>query len=172
MDFLRRSSGEENGRKIPTYPAATLAFHVATKGAQLGSCAGLGISVMASVVSVCLGRKRPELFRKIMVPFTLLGVGATSGLLYGKHYRNELDDLGVDDRAYRIVNNEGQNKVDKYSLGGLLAGALAGVIVGQNFFTLSFAGLALGPCFYKAEGMYIAYKKSKNVEIYDEKWTK
>jgi Protein of unknown function (DUF1757) len=172
MDFLRKSSGEQSGHKIPLYPAATLALHVVAKGAQVGSAAGLGITVVASVVSFCLRRKRPELFRKIMFPLTLVGMGATSGLLYKKHYYNELDEMAVDDRAFRIANNHGQTKVDQYSLGGFFTGAVAGVIVGQNLLALSCAGLALGPLFYKAESMYVEYKKSKNLDMYDPKWPK
>ena len=171
MDFLRKSSGDKLDTKVPLYPAATVALHVVAKGAQVGSAAGLGITVMTSVVSFCLRRKRPVIFRKIMFPMTLAGVGVTSGLLYKKHYHNELDELAVDDRAYRIANNHAQNKVDRYSLGGFFTGAVAGIIVGHYFLAFSCSGLALGPLYYKAESMYNEYKKAKNLDIYDREST-
>ena len=165
MDFLRKVSDEKYGI-IPTYPAQTVALHVAGKGAQIGSCAGLGLTAFTAVACTLIRRKRPQAWKWIMVPSTILGTSATLGLLYYKHLNDELDEAAVDDRALRIANNVEQKKVDKYGLGGFAVGAVGGVIAGQNILSLSCTGIALGVMYYLAERKYNDDKERKIMEMY------
>lgn len=165
MDFLRKVSEEKQGI-IPTYPAQTLALHVVAKGAQIGSCAGLGLTALTAVACTLMGRKRPQAWKRLMVPSTILGTAATSGLLYYKHSKDELDEAAVDDRALRITNNAEQIKCDKYGLSGFAVGAVSGVIAGQNILSLSCTGIALGVMCYLAEKKYNDDKKRKALEMF------
>ena len=160
MDFLRKVPEEKLGI-MPTYPAQTLALHCAAKGAQVGSCVGLGLTAFTAVACTLIGRKRPQAWKRLMVPSTILGTLATSGLLYYKHSKDELDEAAVDDRALRIANNAEQIKVDKYGLTGFAVGAVGGVIAGQNILSLSCTGIALGVMCYLAETKYNDDKKKK-----------
>lgn len=170
MDFQRKIKREENGDIIPTYPAQTLALHVAVKGAQLGSCAGAAITLLVSTGYLLRRRPRPDVWRKIMAPSTLSGAAISSAFLYENHMDGKLDEASVDDRAYRIANNHEQLKVDRYGLGGFVSGAISGVIVGQNLLSLSCTGLVMGLAFYEAERRFIKNKDSKTMDLYKPKW--
>ena len=166
MDFLRKVPEEKRGL-IPTYPALTLALHVAGKGAQIGSVAGLGLTALTAVACTLVGRKRPQAWKMIMVPSTIVGTSTTCSLLYSKHLNNELDDAAVDDRAQRIANNTEQIKTDKYSLAGFSLGAVVGVIAGQNVVSMSCTGIAAGVLFYFAEREKNNAKKRKAMEVFN-----
>ena len=170
MDFQRKIKKEENGDIIPTYPAQTLALHVAVKGAQLGSCAGAAFTLLVSAGYLLRRRPRPEVWRRIMVPSTLAGAAISSGFLYKNHMDGKLDEASVDDRAYRVANNHEQTKIDKYGLGGFVSGALGGVIVGQNLLSLSCTGLVMGLIFYEAEKRFNKNRDAKTMDQYKPKW--
>lgn len=124
MDIQRKIDKQKyTDSDVPLYPARTLISHVAVKGLQLGSLVGIG----GVVPFFAFYRKMPfpAAFRTL-VPFSsALGCAASLALLYGKAYSGELDsDDSVDDRAYRIYKNEGQNKVDTYSFIGAMSGIL------------------------------------------------
>jgi small-conductance mechanosensitive channel len=62
-------------------------------------------------------------------------------------YNKNLDDAGVDDRAYRLSQNAKQNEVDKIAYTGGLVGLSAGVLgnIGlQASLSMSGLGLASG----------------------------
>ena len=125
MDFNRKIDSASYGDSdLPLYPARTLAIHVAVKGLQFGSVAGVfAISPFASFYW-----KRPffSTFRAVTPASTILGCAASLGLLYGKYLSGDLDSAeAVDDRAYRIYKNKGQNDVDKYSFIGFITGLSA-----------------------------------------------
>ena len=104
-----------------------------------------------------------------MVPSTLIGAAISSGFLYKNHLDDKLDEASVDDRAYRIANNHEQTKMDKYGLGGFVSGAVGGVIVGQNLFSLGCTGIIIGLIFYQVEKHFIAHKNAK-IDLYKPKW--
>ena len=70
------------------------------------------------------------------------------GLLAAKEYKGELSVEGVDDRAFRIVHSQSQQRVDRGSEIGALAGAAAGAVLGRHGFrsvlASSFTGVAIG----------------------------
>ena len=77
-----------------------------------------------------------------------LGSFVSLGLLVGKAASSDtMTDEGVDDRAYRIANNAGQNKVDSLSMYGLLAGGAIGVFSGR-LLSCSSTGVAVGTAMY------------------------
>lgn len=166
MDFLRKVPEEKRGL-VPTYPALTLGLHVAGKGAQIGSVAGLGLTTLTAVACTLVRRKRPQAWKIIMVPSTIVGTSFTCAMLYFKHMNNELDDAAVDDRAQRIANNTEQIKTDRYSLAGFSIGAVLGVIAGQNIAAMSCTGIAAGVLFYFAEREKNDAKKRKAMEVFN-----
>ena len=56
----------------------------------------------------------------------------------------------IEDRAYRLVNNESQNKVDRYSAIGALSGATVGAISIGRPLVGGFVGIAGGVAAYLA----------------------
>ena len=65
--------------------------------------------------------------RNIAPISSFLGGSLSLGSLYAKYLSGDLvSNEAVDDRAYRIYKNEGQNKVDKYSIIGTAAGMSLG----------------------------------------------
>ena len=141
---------------MPSYPARTLGIHCAVKGSQVGSV--LGLAVITPILA--WRRKKPmsQMWKSVMLPATLFGTALSSGLLYYKDVKGSLDIAGVDDRAFRIVNSPGQNKVDLYSAIGVGVGATSGVVVGGAVVPFACTGIALGVAFYGAEKYYLANK--------------
>ena len=92
---------------------------------------------------------------------TIVGATFSSSMLYGKDLKGDLTIPGVDDRAYRIVKNPGQVKVDRYSLIGFGAGAVVGTIVGGATVPLACTGIAMGPMAYLIEKKYVENKVVK-----------
>ena len=153
MDFDRVADPKKyTDDSMPTYPARFLTQHCVIKGVQLGSSVGILVFPLVSI------------FRKIsfsgawkvtMPASATVGVAISLGLLYYKHSTGALDADGVDDRAYRIKHNEGQNKVDFYSGVGAVAGGALGVLGSRSVLSSAIAGsltgVALGIGAYGAE---------------------
>lgn len=129
MDLNRKVDQSAYTNEMPEYPARVLTTHCAMKGVQLGSILGTAILTPA----YAFYRKVPlgSSLRTCAFPGTLLGVALSLSMLYAKDYNGSLDVAGVDDRAYRLVHNEGQVKVDQYSVIGAAAGATAGAVLGR-----------------------------------------
>jgi hypothetical protein len=120
MDLNRKADSNKYSEDMPAYPARVLATHVLVKGLQVGSILG----VVAATPVLSYYRKAPFISTlKNVVPVStgVFGVIAL-GMLYGKVYNGSMDTDGEDDRAFRISKNQGQNKVDKYSFIGSIAG--------------------------------------------------
>jgi len=81
----------------------------------------------------------------------IIGGLLVPSLLIAKDFNGDLTEDGVDDRAYRIVHNEGQNLVDKYSLIGVCTGSICGVILGSGYLPAMSTGVALSVIFYGVE---------------------
>ncbi|KAJ1398705.1 hypothetical protein B484DRAFT_406576 [Ochromonadaceae sp. CCMP2298] len=63
------------------------------------------------------------------MPFApILGCSLTLNALYIKNYRTPMEADGVDDRAYRIMHNTKQTKVDQFSIVGAAVGAAVGAV--------------------------------------------
>eukprot|EP01032_Pedospumella_encystans_P027343 gene27343-30907_t len=136
---------------LPTYPARVLAVHVAQKGVQAGALGGL---LMVPVISYL--RKLPlrTAWTRVMVPAPFIGTAISLSMLFAMDYYKPMGLEGVDDRAFRIMNNAGQVKVDKYSTVALAAGAAIGAVtIGGLSAILAGAstGVAAGVGVYSAE---------------------
>lgn len=159
IDVCRKVDQSQYSDTMPTYPGRTLVGHVATKGLQLGSIVGL---ILTPVLAWRRKAAIANVWRGFVPKATIVGTAFSSSMVYYKDMTGGLDIAGVDDRAYRIVHNEGQVKADRYSLIGAAAGAVTGVIVGGSTLPLSCTGIALGVLVYGAEKKY---NKSKEFEV-------
>jgi hypothetical protein len=144
---------------MPSYPGRTLVVHVATRGLQLGSIVGL---ILTPLLAWRRKSALATVWRGFVPKAAIVGSVVSSSIVYYKDTTGALDIAGVDDRAYRIAHNEGQVKVDRYSLIGGAAGAVTGVIVGGAMLPLACTGVALGVAAYGAEKKY---KTSKDSEV-------
>ena len=145
---------------MPTYPGRTLAVHVATKGLQLGSIVGL---LLTPILAWRRKSSYVTVWRTFVPAATLLGGTFSSSMIYMKDIKGDMTVDGVDDRAYRIVKNKAQTKVDTYSAMGATAGALTGVIVGGATLPLACSGVALGVAAYATEKQYNATQAPPDV---------
>eukprot|EP01036_Dinobryon_divergens_P041628 gene41628-55198_t len=145
---------------MPPYPARVLTQHVAIKGLQIGSVAGL---IIVPVLSVIRGRKLSSTWKVVMPVACTLGAAASLGILYYKaEFQKVLDVEGVDDRAYRIKHNANQSKADLYSGVGAVAGATIGILSKGYLGTAiagSLTGVGLGVI---AMGAQLYYNKHKD----------
>lgn len=134
MDIQRKIDHSLYGdNDLPEYPARKLIIHVAIKGLQLGSV--LGVFALTPAVAFYY-RKRLSIrdaFRYTVPASTILGGVFSLGLLYGKYYQGDLSSNdGVDDRAYRLHKNSGQQQVDRYSFIGFMTGHLLQNLILRN----------------------------------------
>lgn len=109
---------------FPRWPGAVLATHVVARCTMAGSFfGGLGASV-----AWARSGGHDSLLRRAWPTWALrgAGVGALCGaaMVAGKAATLEQDD--VDDRAYRLLHNEGQTAVDTWATAGCVAVAAAG----------------------------------------------
>lgn len=139
LDFSRYDDVPEN---LPEYPARVLFGHITMKGMQLGSVVGC-----MSIPIVSLVRKQPVgLTARTVFPLTVMG-GLAVGYsrLYMAYLDGKLDEKGVDDRAYRLIKNVEQRKVDQYTAMGAIIGVVAGLTAakGRPGVTLSSACMGI-----------------------------
>jgi hypothetical protein len=139
---------------MPEYPARTLIVHILNKGLQMGSLFGLIIITP----SIAIFRKKSfgEIWKKAMPLSAMFGTITTTGLLTYKAQDSAtvpaFDAAGIDDRAYRLVRHEGQNKMDKYAfVGGLIGCGVGGVLLRSALVASTSTGIALGSMVYAAE---------------------
>eukprot|EP00281_Chroomonas_sp_CCMP1168_P022679 CAMPEP_0206235478 /NCGR_PEP_ID=MMETSP0047_2-20121206/13172_1 /ASSEMBLY_ACC=CAM_ASM_000192 /TAXON_ID=195065 /ORGANISM="Chroomonas mesostigmatica_cf, Strain CCMP1168" /LENGTH=210 /DNA_ID=CAMNT_0053659687 /DNA_START=29 /DNA_END=661 /DNA_ORIENTATION=+ len=121
---------------MPEHPGATLLSHVALRGAQVGSLAG--VLIFAPIQWIRGGRK--EALLKTIAPrigaMGLLGGGVLGGAMVvgmalappssKPSSKPPWTDDGVDDRAFRISHNQKIIDQDNYLAGGALAGLVCG----------------------------------------------
>mmetsp|Transcript_8193 Transcript_8193/g.12228 ORF Transcript_8193/g.12228 Transcript_8193/m.12228 type:complete len:176 (-) Transcript_8193:109-636(-) len=155
MDLNRKIDASNYGdNDLPLYPARTLICHVALKGFQLGSV--VSVCIIAPAVSMYRRQPISTTFRSIIPIASLMGGSLSLASLFAKYNKGDLNSNdAVDDRAYRIYRNEGQNKVDKYSFIGAIAGAAASIVVPSTSISLLLAsastGMATGVLIYAGE---------------------
>lgn len=153
MDINRKIDAEKySAAELPAYPARVLIAHVGMKGLQVGSTAGLfiGVPLISYLRKIPVGVS----WTRVMMASPVVGSVATLSLLYAKHYNTPMDEDGVDDRAFRIMNNKGQVQADRYSIIGASVGAAFGAVAlagVQKIVASSATGLALGFLYQAAE---------------------
>jgi len=136
--------------RMPPYPARTLLAHCAAKGCEW-SVLGLAVFPLLRLTRF-RGAPPAAAFRAAFLGAPAAGLAATSLMLAVK--ARGMDDAGVDDRAFRISKNAGQNEVDREALLGGALGAAAGALArGGALNTLAAAslGVALGVAYHGAE---------------------
>lgn len=144
MDWNRKVVQSDYSEKMPEYPARVLSIHMLHKGLQTGSIIGV-----ISIVPYILLRKvkMADAWRKAVPVATMI---VTPVCVAVPHFMG-LDVAGVDDRAFRLTKNVGQNKVDMYSTIGLGIGAATGAITGLGLLPCATTGIALGTVAYVIE---------------------
>lgn len=168
LNFDRKiDEASYDATSLPTHPARVLSVHVAQKGFQAGSLAGLFLGVPL----VGYLRKIPlrSAWMRTMVPAPFIGGVVTLSMLYALDYSKPMGVDGVDDRAFRIMNNTGQVKVDKYSTVGAAVGAAVGAISLGGLSTIlagTSTGIAVGVLAYCVE-KHGWLKDVKNIKFPD-----
>jgi hypothetical protein len=154
MDFNRKvDSNSYTALDMPLYPARVLTAHCAVKGIQAGSLIGLLVVTPFQYFV----RKTPltQAWRSAVPTSAVAGTALSFGLLAYKGYQGALDVAGVDDRAYRISQSQGQVKVDRYSMIGGLTGASVGAVVSRlglrSVLASGCTGVAVAVLYYVVE---------------------
>lgn len=127
MNLFREIDKEKyTDKDMPKYPARSLAFHCVFRGIMAGATVGLLSSPIYAKIA-----KRPVLQVWLM---TMPVFSAAGGLILGLYVAAEHwgDVDGVDDRAYRLEHNKGQNVLDNYAGAGAGVGAIVGSIFGRG----------------------------------------
>mmetsp|Transcript_93743 Transcript_93743/g.183802 ORF Transcript_93743/g.183802 Transcript_93743/m.183802 type:complete len:176 (-) Transcript_93743:29-556(-) len=140
--------------ELPTYPVRTFVGHVAMKGVQAGSILGLAIGVPL----IAYLRKMPisKAWLKVMPIAPIIGTIGSLSLLYGKNATTPFGSDGIDDRAFRIMHNKGQVKVDKYSVVGSVLGMGCATVMAPGIgpiFAAASTGVAVGCAYYKIDSL-------------------
>lgn len=113
-----------------TYNATLLMKHVLEKGFQFGSVLGT-----VAVVPIAMWRKSenrsPAKALKILGTSALVGTAFALVLGSTKMARIPADEFadGMQDRAYRLHYNKGQNRADTFSRVGMASGGLAAMFL-------------------------------------------
>ncbi|EKX34598.1 hypothetical protein GUITHDRAFT_155701 [Guillardia theta CCMP2712] len=138
---------------MPEYPGAVFVNHVGFRTAQVGSILACGI--IAPLRWMQKGRKE-KLFSVVMprvggsffVGGYLFGAGAITVLAFaGTKMRNgvPLTVDGVDDRAYRITQNQNLQKQNDFVAAGMLASLVSGrSMAGKGLFGHMAVGATVG----------------------------
>ncbi|KXS13708.1 hypothetical protein M427DRAFT_33683 [Gonapodya prolifera JEL478] len=142
-ELILRVSDAKGVEGMPKHTGAVLAGHVVFKTVQAGSVLGLGLAPLI--------RLRSKTPRPLLVALTrpagmgtLLGIPLGLAAFAARSYQMDAD--GVDDRAYRIVNNAGQVEVDRYAGFGAFVGSLVGnfALPGGNILVRMWRGGSVG----------------------------
>ena len=154
LSITRQVVQDDYTEEMPKYPGATLVVHVATKGLQAGSLIGAFV-VLPALYLRGGSALRNKLFPRVMTALPIITRGVTTSMLYGMVQSKNIDDAGVDDRAYRLTRNKGQILVDKCSAVGAAAGTLTGLLTGTPIIASAFSGTAAGVVGYLAFLSYL-----------------
>lgn len=137
---------------MPEYPDWELCKHVLFKGTQVGAVAGLLITPVWSVM-----RRLPVMvaWQRALPLSAALFTTISACALYKKQVDGELTNERNDDRAFRILHNESQVKIDRYATFGACAGLSTGAVLGRAALRSAMAagvtGIALGVIAFGAE---------------------
>jgi hypothetical protein len=104
---------------------------------------------------------------RTMTAAPILGATAALAMLYAKNYNEMIGEEGIDDRAYRIMHNQGQVRADKYGMTGAAIGAAIGTIVAPGVAPVlasAFTGVAMGVAVHVAESKGVFKEVNKLVE--------
>lgn len=130
MDLNRRvDRSNYSSADMPEFPARTLLQHVVIKGVQFGSFGGF---IVAPAWALVAARPLSVVFPRVLFTGAAAGVGVSLGLLALRGFQGQLGVEGVDDRAFRLAKNSGQNEMDLASGIGAVAGASLGSIFGVH----------------------------------------
>lgn len=122
LDPSRRvPRGTYPAEDFPEFPARVLHAHLVAKGLEW--------SVLGLAAAPALAAARGTPWRASVLGAAAAGLAATYGLTAALAAQGKLTAEGVDDRAYRILKNAGQARVDRLALGGAALGAAAGAVV-------------------------------------------
>lgn len=166
MDINRKINPEKySATELPSFPARVLITHVGMKGLQLGSVAGLVVGV--PLLSYLRKMPLSVAWSRVMIASPVVGCAATLSLLYAKHYNTPMDEDYVDDRAFRLMNNQGQVRADRYSIIGAAVGAAFGAVAlagVPRILSSSSTGLAVGLAVHVAEkySVFVKVAELKN----------
>jgi hypothetical protein len=148
LDPRRRADQASYSAEMPAYPARTLLLHCAMKGVEF-SVLGLLLWPLAARRSGSFAAS----FRPVFLGLPCAGLVATALALAAK--ARNMDDAGVDDRAFRIARSASQNAVDREALIGAAVGAAAGaVLVGgglSGVLATASLGVAAGVAYHAVE---------------------
>ena len=99
MDLTRKVNQDDYTEKMPSYPALTLAAHVAIKGIQLGAVVGRISGSLINLVRGGTTESRVQRWAKYNTRGPIIGCAVSLAMLAGKAYgTKDLDVAGVDDR--------------------------------------------------------------------------
>ena len=118
---------------------------------QVGSVVGFfSTPIVAIVWRIPFSRALRASVNRSSFGFFLIGMS----LLAGKTYSGALDELSVDDRAYRMAHNKGQLETDRVALQGAAAGLICTTLLGQvgvrSLLAYSLTGMSLSLSGYVA----------------------
>ncbi|WIA30233.1 hypothetical protein OEZ86_000324 [Tetradesmus obliquus] len=107
-------------------PGLHLYKHILEKGFQLGSILGVGVVAPARAAYTALWLKQP------VEPLSLTRTAGATTLgafvivaIAGAVRVSKLDQDGLEDRAYRLHYNKGQNRTDLFAQAGAVSGLAA-----------------------------------------------
>jgi len=143
MNLLRKVDSEKYTDEMPEYPAQIILKHMFNKGIQTGSVLGLFVVLPTAMV---IRKNIPSFVWAQSQPQKIVSttLGTVTAVCMGIPFTMGLTEEGVDDRAYRLVQNANQNRVDTYSLIGLGAGITAGYFTKQSPFIFGATGVVAG----------------------------
>lgn len=148
LSINRRVNQGDYSEFMPQFPAFTLISHVCAKGLQAGSV--LGLCVVLPILQM-RGRGASSFsqrWTRVMSSLPLVSGATATAMLYGMVEHKGIDEVGVDDRAYRLSHNEGQLQLDKWSAVGTAGGVMAGVLAGRSVVAGALTGTAFGVVSY------------------------
>jgi len=149
LSITRHVVQDDYTEEMPKYPGATLVMHVATKGLQAGSLLSAFV-VMPALYLRGGAALRNKLFPRVMTALPIITSAVTTSMLYGMVQNKNIDNAGIDDRAFRLTRNKGQIMVDKFTAVGAAAGSFTGMLTGTPVIASAFSGAAAGVVGYFA----------------------
>ncbi len=128
LDVWRRVNRDSySAADMPEFPARVLLSHCLAKGLEWS---------VLGLVAWPLWMPRfgfSAAFRRAFIVAPAVGTAGTALLLgYKAAFAHDMDDPGVDDRAYRISRSASQTAVDDKAWRWGLAGASAGAVLGSH----------------------------------------
>eukprot|EP00899_Mesostigma_viride_P007099 jgi/Mesvir1/16390/Mv18131-RA.1 len=115
---------------MPAYAGAVLVGHIAAKTCEAGSVIGTLAALVNAARKAALGKEGAKPGQVTAWCSRGAGIGLAVGvgmsLLFA--HGKKLDNVGLEDRAFRLLNNVKQNTMDAMATAGALGGAIAGAL--------------------------------------------